>query len=320
MVPLLMWAGVFVISLLVLVKASDYFTLSAEKIGLFFGMAPFIVGVTIVSIGTSLPELISSIFAVVQKSSEIVIGNVIGSNITNIFLILGLATLISRKTIKIDFGLIHVDLPLLICSAFLLGLTILDGKFTLMDALLCLASYLAYLLYTITAEKTHEDIEIEKEMKKMKKIRKMGWKTPLILVFSSALIFLGAKYTVVSVIEISKILNVGKEIIALSAVALGTSLPELAVTCTAARKGKPEIAVGNILGSNIFNSLVVMGIPGLISNINIPRSIITFSLPLMVIATLIYYFITEDKEITKWEGYMLLVFYIFFIAKLFHIA
>ena len=315
--PTLIWIIVFVVSLFVLIKASDYFTHSAEKIGLFFGIPLFIVGATIVAVGTSLPELISSIFAVLRNSSEIVVGNVVGSNVTNIFLVLGIAAIVGKK-LKLTYELVHVDLPLLIGSAFLLAVTIWDGIFSFPEALLCLASIILYLLYTISTKKEHENIEIKKETKEeVKQGRKLDWKTLVILAVSAFFIYLGAKYTVESIIKLSEIFNIGKEIIAISAVALGTSLPELMVTISATKKGKPEMAVGNILGSNIFNALAVMGIPALIGTLIIPHSILTFGLPMMLIATLLYFFITHDKEVTKWEGWLLVIFYVFFIGKLF---
>lgn len=318
MLSLFVWGIIFIISLVVLAKSSDYFTDSAEKIGLYFRLPAFIVGVTIVAIGTSLPELISSILAVLKNSSEIVVGNVIGSNITNIFLILGVAAIISKK-IKVNYELIHVDLPLLVGSAFLLAVTIWDGVFTSLEALLCISGFILYFLYTINIEKRHKDVEIEKETKEKTNKKKLQLSTLIILVASTFFIYLGAKYVVESVIKLSTILNIGKEIIAISAVALGTSIPELMVTISAARKGNPEMAVGNILGSNIFNSLAVMGIPALIGNLIIPQSILTFGLPMMLIATLLYFFITQDREITKWEGWLFIIFYVFFIGKLFNL-
>lgn len=316
MLHLLVWIIIFLASLLVLIKASDYFTDSAEKIGLYFGLPAFIVGVTIVAIGTSLPELISSIFAVLKNSSEIVVGNVIGSNITNIFLILGIAAIMGRK-IKITHELIHVDLPLLVGSAFLLAVTIWDGVFTLPEAILCIGGVVLYLLYTLNGTMKNKDTK--KEMKAKLKKEKLDWKILIILIVSAFFIYMGARYTIESVIKLSEILSIGKEIIAISVVALGTSLPELMVTISAARKGRSEMAVGNILGSNIFNSLAVMGIPALIGTLIIPQSILTFGLPMMLIATLLYFFITQDKEITKWEGWLLIIFYVFFIGKIFNL-
>ena len=319
MVEMLIWIAVFVASLFVLIKASDYFTDSAEKIGLFFGLPVFIVGVTIVAIGTSLPELISSIFAVLRNSSEIVVGNVVGSNITNIFLILCIASIVGKK-LKITYELTHVDLPILVGSAFLFAAMIWDGVFTLPEALLSIVGIIIYFLYTVNSEREYKDVEIKKEMKEeLRKKKKLDIKTIAILVVSAVFIFIGARYTIESVIELSEIFNLGKEIIAVSAVALGTSLPELAVSITAVRKGKPEIAVGNILGSNIFNTFVVMGISALFGVLIIPQGILTFALPMMLIATLMFFFITQTKEVTKWEGYLLLLFYVFFIGKVFNL-
>ena len=317
MLDMLIWIVIFVASLFVLIKASDYFTDSAEKIGLFFGLPAFIVGVTIVAVGTSLPELVSSIFAVLRGSSEIVVGNVVGSNIANIFLILGIAAIVGKK-LKITYELVTVDLPILVGSAFLFAMMICDGIFTLPEALLLILGIVIYFLYTINSEKEYKDAEIKKEMKKeLRGKKKLEVKTIAAIIISAFFIFVGAKYTIESVIKLSEIFNLGKEIIAVSVVALGTSLPELAVSITAVRKGKPEIAVGNILGSNIFNTFVVMGVPALFGVLIIPQSILSFGLPMMLIATLLFFFITQEKEVTKWEGYILLLFYIFFIGKLF---
>lgn len=315
--PILIWIIVFTVSLFVLIKASDYFTDSAERIGLFFGIPPFIVGVTIVALGTSMPEIITSVIAVLKDSSEIVVGNVVGSNIANIFLVFGLTSIIAKK-MTITHDLIKVDLPFLVGSALLLAATIWDGVFGRIEALLCLAAMGVYLLYTISTEEKHKDTELEKELEKKLKEKETLWKAWVILAVSTAFIFLGATYTIESIIQLSGLLGIGKEVIAVSAVAFGTSLPELVVTITAVRKGKPEIAVGNILGSNIFNALAVMGIPALIGTLVIPSSIIAFGLPVMLIATLLYVFITQDKEITNWEGWLLLIFYVFFIGKLFN--
>jgi cation:H+ antiporter len=311
MLPTFIWFIIFVVSLFVLVRASGYFTESAEKIGLYFGLPDFIVGVTIVAIGTSLPEIVSSIFAVLRNSSEIVIGNVLGSNITNIFLVVGLEAIVGRK-LKINYELIHIDLPLLMGSALFLTVTIWDGAFTLPEAILCLAGAVVYFFHAVSTKKKRAGIITNQGLK----TRKIEWKTVIIMFISAFFIFLGGRYTIESVIKLSGVLNIGKEIIAASAIALGTSLPELVVTIIAARRGRPEIAIGNVLGSNIFNALAVMGIPALIGNLTIPQNILTFVLPMMLIASLLFFFMSQDKEITSWEGWLLLIFYAFFIMKL----
>ncbi|MGB3479009.1 MAG: calcium/sodium antiporter [bacterium] len=312
------WIVIFIISLYVLIRASAYFTNAAAKIGLAFGIPDFVVGLTIVAIGTSLPELISSIFAVLHNSSEIVIGNVVGSNITNIFLIVGV-TAIAAKKLKITYELVHIDLPLLMGTALFLTITVWDGRFSLFEALLCLIGLVVYFLHAVTSGENGDWAKNRGMTRKPVKKIKVGVKTFIVLIISSFFIYLGGRYTVEAVIELSQIINIGKEIIAASVVAFGTSLPELAVSITAARQGKPEIAIGNVLGSNVFNALAVMGIPTLIGSLIIPQHIITFALPMMVIASLLFFFMTQDKEISQWEGWLLLIFYVFYIGGLFKI-
>ena len=316
MLPLIVWIIIFVVSIFVLIKSADFFTDSAEKIGIHFGIPAFIVGVTIVSIGTSLPELITSIISIFRGASEIVIGTIVGSNIANIFLVLGVAAIVGQR-LRITYEIIKIDIPILVASAFLLAVCIWDGAFTFIEALLCIIGFVAYILYTINIEKRHKDKEIKKEMKKALKKKKLSIETWIILVLSAVFIYFGSRFTVESAINIAKLFNIGAEIIAVSAVALGTSLPELVVSITAALKGKPEMAIGNILGSNIFNALAVLGIAGLFGSLIIPAGIITFALPMMLIATLLFVFMTLGKEVSKWEGLFLIIFYIFFIGKLF---
>ena len=313
MIDAIMWIIIFIASIIVLTKASDFFTDAAEIIGLSMKMPRFIIGVTIVAVGTSLPELVSSIIAVLSNHSEIVIGNIVGSNITNIFLVLGVVAIIAKK-ITVKYDLIGIDMPFLLGSSFLLILTLLDGKFTLFEAIMFIIATIIYIIYGIKSEeaKTHK--------KEQKTLTKLELKHIITIIISGVFIYLGAKFTVESVIHISEIFKIGTEIIAVTAVALGTSLPELAVSISAAKKGRTEMAIGNVLGSNIFNTFAIMGVAGLFGTITNPPTILTTALPIMIMATLMYFFITLDKKTTKWEGWLLLIFYIFFIAYSFNLV
>ena len=145
--------------------------------------------------------------------------------------------------------------------------------------------------------------------------KNINFKTWTILITSSFFIFLGANYTVESVIRLAEILDIGKEIVAVSAVALGTSLPELMVSLSAVRKGNPDLAIGNVLGSNVFNAFAVTGISGIIGPLVIAESILTFGLPVMLIGTVLCFFMIQEREMTQWEGWVFLLFYLFFIGK-----
>ncbi|MDB9314117.1 calcium/sodium antiporter [Spirulina sp. CS-785/01] len=305
--------AIFVISLAVLIKSSDFFTEAAEKIGIILGFSPFIIGVTIVSIGTSLPELISSLFAIWEGSSEIILGTVVGSNIANIFLIVGIASVICKKTLTISYDLVSVDLPLFVGSAFLLSLIVQDGHYRVYEALLLIAAYILYIIYT--ARNSREELTVDTEVSE--KSSKLLSREFIILLIAGVGIFLGARFTIFSVIRLSEMLGVAQELIAISFVAIGTSLPELAVTISAARKGRPEIAIGNVLGSNIFNSFMVMGIPRFFGGFMISEAITERELFVMLGGTLLLFFATQDKKMTRWEGGLFLIFYAWFIGKIF---
>jgi len=308
----IIWGIVFLFSLVILVVSADFFIKSSERVGLALGIPQFIIGVTLVALGTSLPELVTSIIAVLEDNAEIVSGNVVGSNITNICLILGLIAFLGRK-IRLEYDIMRVEMPLLIGATFFMALASYDGHFSLNEGFICLFGLLIYLGYVLDLGKKSQQItagspEYDPE------IHRISLKEPFILIFSGVAIYLSAKYNVRAIEQLSILYGIGKEVIALTAVALGTSLPELVVSMVAVRSGNTEMAIGNILGSNIFNIFCVMGVPSLISTYAIPASINSFSLPLMVAVTLLTFFITLDKSINRWEGLILLLFYAFFMS------
>lgn len=299
---------ILAVSIAVLVKSSDLFVDGAERVGISFGLPSFLVGVVIVGVGTSLPELVSSIVAVINNESGIVAGNVVGSNITNIFLVLGVAALMTKE-FKFSSDILHGDLPILLSSSLLLFFALRDGTFSRGEAAFFILGLVVYLIHSVFSH--NKDDEDERV--------KAKWTDWLKLLISPVLIYLGAKYTIEAVIEISTLVKIGTEIIALSAVALGTSLPEVMVSISAAKRGNSDMVVGNIIGSNIFNTFAVMGIPGLITNLQIPADLLTFSLPLSVAATLLYVIMTVDKKIPRSEGGFLLIFYVYFIGRLYNL-
>ncbi len=302
------WSLSFCVSLGVLVAAANLFINAAEQAGKALRLPPFITGVILVGFGTSLPELISSILAVNSGSSEIVIGNVVGSNITNILLILGLSGLLGG-TFYVKTDLLKFDLTVMLGGAFVLSLMVQDQRFSTGEGIICL---LMMGIYLVTLLRTKSD---DTEASDVKPARVRTW---IILVASPLLIFVGAKYTVDSVIALAGLFNVGVDVIAMSAVAFGTSLPEIVVAITASYKGKPEIVVGNVIGSNIFNTFGVMGIPSLMGNINIPADVVSYSVPVFLAATMIHVIITVDRRVSKAEGAFMLCFYLFFIGRLFN--
>ncbi|MBT8190615.1 MAG: calcium/sodium antiporter [Bacteroidia bacterium] len=294
-----------IVSLIVLLVASDWFIDSSEKIGLSLGISPFIIGVTIVAFGTSLPELATSIASVYRGASEFVVGNVIGSNITNILLVLGLTVFVGKE-IKLEFNIWNIDMPLLLGSAFLMFFALQDQHISPVECGIFLVALVAFLINSVSGSEGHDE--------ESPKIRLMDI---IRLIIGGVFVFLGAKWTIYGIVEVSKLAGIGAEIISLSFVALGTSLPEVAVSMAAAKKGKHAIAVGNVLGSNIFNTYAVMAIPSFFGNLIIPDNILSLSLPFMLAVTVLFGAITMSRKITFWEGIMLLLLYVFYMTELF---
>jgi cation:H+ antiporter len=279
-------------------------------------MPHFLVGVTIVSIGTSMPELVASVLAVLRGNSEIVAGNVVGSNVTNLLLVLGLAAIIGGR-LRIEYDLVKVDLPFLVGSAFFLALVLWSGGVSRSEGVLSLCGLGLYVWYALTGK---APIERELDGRESAIAAEPRWlRSTLVLIGAAGLIYLGADWTVEAVVRISGLVGIGAEVIAASAVALGTSLPEVAVTVAAARRGRPEVAVGNVLGSNVFNAFAVVGASALVGPLVVPQSILNFGLPVMIIATLLAVFMIMEKEMTKWEGWLSLLFYVYFLGALFNL-
>jgi len=327
---LFIWILIFCVSLFILIKAADYFTEGAEKIGLALKISPFIIGVTIISIGTSLPELATSIIAIIKGQTEIVAANALGSNIANILLVIGFSAIVAGK-LAVKRSLIDADLPLLAAATALIVVVLWDKQVTWGEGIVAILGYVVYAAYTIKADKEEklkpegimpgEDIPATRERRHhhRKKHREFNLKLIAVLIFSALFIYFGAEWTIKSITEIAIIIGIPSSMIAMSAMAVGTSLPELIVSVGAARKGKYEIALGNVFGSNIFNVLMVIGIPSLFKTLTVDQSTFSLGIPFLIGATILYIFSGISKKIHNWEGMMYLLIYILFVAKLFGI-
>ncbi|MFH1745056.1 MAG: calcium/sodium antiporter [bacterium] len=319
---IIFWVIIFIVSLIVLVKGADWLIISAEKVGLSLGLSPFIVGVTIVAAGTSFPELASSFVAVFKGVPDVVASNAIGSNIANILLVIGVSAVVGKKLI-VTKNLIDLDLPLLAISTVLFLGVVSDRQITFGESLLMLATYGIYLLYTVLHKEEGADegteILLSQTEKKEKFTRpKLVIKDFILLAAGTLGLIFGAKYLIDALVNLSVMLNIATGVIAITAVAIGTSLPELLVSAKAALQNKSEIAIGNIFGSNIFNALVVTGMPGLFRVLPIDNQTFIIGVPTMAMATLLFVISGISKRIHIWEGAFYLSVYILFIAKLFN--
>lgn len=311
------WFLIFAVALLVLIKSADIFTDYSEKLGKIVGIPQFIIGVTIVALGTSLPELMTSIIATLKNESAIVSANVVGSNIANILLVGGLAS-IWAGTIVVKKSLIKIDLPLLIAITALLITTLWDGRFSIFEGIIMLITYIVYIAYNFNEHNTAKEKLSDMAKHPLEKKEKLRVKIPLIIGLSAVGIYFGAAFTIQSVTEISSIFKISSAVIAVTAIAIGTSLPELLVSYKAVKKKNYELVVGNIIGSNIFNSTIVMAIPAFISPLYIESSIINIAVPFLIIATILFAFSGIERKLYSFEGAIYGLIYIVFIGQLFN--
>lgn len=287
-----------------MLKASDYFIDSAEAIGLSLGISPFVIGITIIAFGTSLPELATSISAVMAGESMIVMGNVVGSNVANILLVLGLTVVFAIRQIVIDKGILRLDIPILLLASFGLYYAVYDGQVSVYEAGFALVVLVFYLYRSMSQDQSAE---------KRIPVAPHVYGTFLM---AGVFVFLGSKYTIYGIEGISTIAGISPDLIALSMVALGTSLPEVIVSVRAAKRGKAEIALGNVIGSNIFNILAVLGISRLFGALEITQSVTDFSLPLMLGVTVVLGLLCIYGRMKKWIGTLFLIMYALYIIYL----
>lgn len=312
---ILLWIGVFVVSLAFLIKSSDYFIEYSERIGLALGLSPLVIGTLILGLGTSLPELVTSVLSVLEGASEIVTGNVVGSNIANVFLVGGVLMIAAKradfnpKSFKLEIWLVPIVSVILLAVLWDKDVALYEG----IVLLLLLGGYIWMSLRSPAMKEIEEELE-EVSQKEGDSIKWFYW---LILLGGAAGIYFGAEYTVRSIVKLSELLNIGKDVISLSAVALGTSLPELVVTIVSARKGNNEMAIGNILGSNIFNILAIISIPSFLGPIIVTDSVLLISIPVMILAALMFVLSLLVRKFNVWFGVVMVLLYLLYNVELF---
>lgn len=305
MMEFIIWTVILILGLAGLMKGADWFTIGAEAIGIKLKIPQFIIGATIVSLGTSLPELASSIAGVLQGASEIVVANVAGSNIANILFVLGITAVIGGEIVT-KRNTNRSDFPIMLAMSIILLLFSLNGTIGILESLFFIMVFIWY-LYRIFQEKETVKIDVEYD----------GIRSIVSLLLGIFLVIVSAKFLVEAIIFLATNMNIDSSIIAASVVAFGTSIPEAVVTLVAVLKKKKEIALGNIIGSNIFNILLIVGVSGLFTPLIITSSVLQVTLPIMILSTIIFWFMLRDKKITRKEGIILLALYVCFLGFLF---
>jgi cation:H+ antiporter len=283
------------------------------------GISPLVIGLTVVAFGTSAPELLVSATAVLDGRDEIAVGNAVGSNIFNVLVILGLCALV--RPLVVAQQLVFRDIPVMISVALLLLFFGLDGRIGVGEGLLLCAGAIAFTVDSVRASRREsEEVRSEYESSLQRTSRRGGVLADSGLVAAGlALLVLGARWLVAGAVELAQALGLDETIIALTIVAAGTSLPEVATSLVATLRGERDIAVGNVVGSCIFNVLAIVGVASVLGGggIAVPASIENFDLPVMVaVSVACVPILVRGHRLGRWEGALFVGYYVAYTAYL----
>lgn len=291
-----------------LVKGADWFVDGASGLARKFGIPQLVIGLTIVAMGTSLPEAAVSISAALRGNAEITIGNIVGSNILNILIILGVTALIA--TLKVADSTVRYEIPFMIVVTFvLLWLGYTGGQVTRLEGIILWVLFLLYLRYLYMMAKKGKEEEREAEQLSTAKI--IG-----LILAGVVMIVAGSNLAVEGASNLAKALGISQRFIGLTIVALGTSLPELVTSVSAARKHNADIAIGNIVGSNIFNILFIVGTTALITPVTFASGFVVDTLIAAAVGILLFVCVARTKELRKKAGIVMLLAYILYFLYL----
>jgi cation:H+ antiporter len=303
-----------ILGLTLLYFGAEALVRGSSGLGLRLGLSQLVVGLTIVAFGTSAPELAVSLNAAYLRQTDIAVGNVVGSNIANIGLILGLSALI--RSLHIDVKLARIDVPIMIGVSVILCLLMLDERLKQIEGILLLAGLIGYTLFSII-EARRKQLPPHETIATGMLSRRAGWILEVVLIIGGlALLIIGGRYLVNGAVHIARLAGVSEAVIGLTIVAVGTSLPELATSVLAAARNMSDISVGNLVGSNIFNILGVLGASGLLVQLplgNVTRVDLGVMLAFSVILLPL---MRTGYTLKRWEGFLLLVGYAGYISWL----
>ena len=302
-----------VIGFVMLIKGADWFVEGASKVADRFGIPQIVIGLTICAMGTSLPEASVSISAALKGAADITIGNVVGSNIANVLLILGITSLI--RPIPVKKNTIRYEIPFTIAITVLIAvLGLLDEKVNRLEGVILWAFMIVYLIYLFVISKTDKDaVEEGKTAGENESVIKMI----VMIIVGAVLIVLGGNFTVDAASRIALAFGMSERLVGLTIVAFGTSLPELVTSATAALKGKSDIAIGNIVGSNIFNILFVAGTTALITPVPYSAGFMVDTIVAIIAIVLLFVCVLPKKKLGRLGGAVMLLGYAGYFVYLF---
>lgn len=305
MIEFILWIGV---ALVLLFFGAEWLVRGSASLALRLGLTPLVIGLTVVAYGTSMPELVVSTKAALQGQGDIAAGNVVGSNIFNICIILGLSALVYPLRVKMQ--LIRLDTPIMIAVSVLLLALLADSRLGRFEAALFLLGIVAYTAFNLRLARKEVNAEVKAEFAESVPPRHGKlWLDLLLIVGGLAVLVLGSRVLVSNSIGLAQLLGVSEAVIGLTIVAAGTSMPELATSIIAAWRKQPDIAIGNVVGSNIYNILAILGVSGLLSPLHAP-GIRMFDLYVMLGTAIVLLPLMWSRfVVTRGEGALLVAAY-----------
>ena len=309
---MLIWSFVMLGGMVLLAAGAEGLVRGSTALALRFGVTPLVVGLTVVSFGTGSPELFVSIQAALKGESGLALGNVVGSNISNIALILGLSSL--ARPMKVRSELIKREVPVMIAITLLLCLLLLDGMLSRLEGLLLVAGSIGYTTYAyIAARRDRSAVIAEQFEEALVESRRAAWLDVLFVVIGFVLLLGGANVLLIGAMNIAEQFGVSQVVIGLTIVAIGTSLPELAASVVASTRREPDVAFGNAIGSNILNILLILGVAAVIRPIE-TQGLRIFDIGVLVASAVILLpLMWRGWVLNRWEGGFLVASYVVYL-------
>ena len=302
---------VFLLGLVALYVGADLMIRGASRLARHLGVNALVIGLTVVAMGTSMPELLVGVVAAVRGNGDIAIGNVVGSNVANIALILGIAAVI--RPIRVQMRLLVREVPLMIFASLAFYIFVLDAELSRWDGLTLLVGFVAYTLYLLESAR-RESPALEVEYQRFVPTGGTLWGHVLLTAVGLALLLVGAHLVVSGAAVAAEVLGISELAVGLTIVALGTSLPELATAVAASVQNEGDILVGNVVGSNVFNILAVLGCSATANDVSVAASVIHVEAPVMLaVSVLVLPFVWTTLKLTRMEGGILLAAYAAFV-------
>lgn len=299
-----------VLGFVMLWKGADWFVDGASAVATKFGIPQIVIGLTIVAMGTSAPEATVSIISSVQGNADIAVGNVLGSNVMNVLIILGLSAVV--LPLIVQKNTVYIEIPFVIAITVILLLLGLDGKVGRIDGIILILLFVVYMVYLFICAKRNKEEPLEEPEKK-----KPLWLAIVFTLVGLAIVVAGSKFTVDTATFLAKKVGLSERIIGLTIVALGTSLPELFTSVSASKKNNPDIAIGNIIGSNIFNIVFVLGLASIVAPLNYAREFLVDSFFALGAVVLLLLLVMPKKKLPRWAGALMLATYsVYFVVLL----